>query len=46
MCAASVHVDVDGSGEVSPGDIRSTQYVGVGPEDDGRVVEVPLQQLG
>lgn len=44
--AIFAHVDSDGSGDVSTGDLLTTSHVGVGRAHDGRVVDVPLTRLG
>lgn len=43
--ALAVHVDVDGTGGLTRGDLFSTTHVEVGPQDDGQVLEVPLREV-
>lgn len=44
--AVQVHVDVNGSGEVSVGDYLTTQHVGVTAAEGSRVLDVPLERVG
>ncbi|SOC52587.1 Type III secretion system lipoprotein chaperone (YscW) [Ornithinimicrobium cerasi] len=44
--AIFAHADLDGSGDVSAGDLLTTSHVEVGPAHEDRLVEVPLTRLG
>lgn len=43
--ALTAHVDVTGSGEVTPGDLLTTTHISVSLRDADRVVDVPLRQI-
>lgn len=44
-CALSAHVDLSGTGEVSPGDLITITHIAVGPEDAGGTIDIPLVQI-
>lgn len=43
--AVAAHLDVNGSGEVSEGDLITTQHVGVSAQAVDQEVDVPLQRV-
>ncbi|WP_278237350.1 YbaY family lipoprotein [Isoptericola sp. AK164] len=44
-CAVAAHVDVDGSGDVTPGDLVTVQHVGLDLGADEQTLDVPVRRV-
>lgn len=44
-CALSAHVDLSGTGDVSPGDLITTTHIAVRRQDADGTIDVPLVQV-